>query len=360
MNRIKQLDGLRGIAVILVLLFHYLNNSYSNSESTYLNQFEISISKITSIGWVGVNLFFVLSGFLIATTLLNNRKSSSFFSTFYLRRFSRIIPIYFLLLLLYFFFASYFKYIDTVLFEKPIPLYHYFLFIQNFVMSSQGHFGPNALTPTWSLAVEEQFYLLIPFLIFYLTDKQLLFCCLLLMSTSPIFRFYSSNWYQEYTHFLSRMDAPCYGVLAALLIKNKNWWIFLKKNLFILFGTFIILIFLFLVMHFKCLNHSIISIVFFFALLGILELQANHFIYKLLSSKLFTTIGLYSYFIYLYHQLINGLLFLSFSKNLNPVLENHQDYLIEITALLITFILAKVSYKYLESKFIAFSHQYVY
>src|ERR1700692_1846026 len=70
-KRIPELDGLRGIAVLMVVAFHYVNNQLINS-NTYLGRI---FYKLTSVGWVGVDLFFVLSGFLIGTILLNNRDS---------------------------------------------------------------------------------------------------------------------------------------------------------------------------------------------------------------------------------------------------------------------------------------------
>lgn len=359
-NRLHQLDGLRGLAVLLVIAFHLLNNSYVNTHVLELNKLELLISKLTALGWAGVNLFFVLSGFLIATSLLNNRTSLTYFSTFYIRRFARIVPIYFLLLLIYLVFANYFKGVTTVLFEKPIPIYNYFLFFQNFIMSAQGHFGPNALTPTWSLAVEEQFYLVIPFIIYWLKDKKVMIVCLMMICISPTYRSLSNNWYQEYTHFLSRMDAPSFGILAALCVKNKEWMSSIKKYKFFLLSLLMLLVYLFGIMKFTYLNHTLIAVAFFLLLLCCIQLKSSNYWYKLLTNRYLKQLGYYSYFIYLYHQLINGLFFLIFDKHNNPHLSNFKAYSLELSALLLTYLLSRLSYKFIESKILTRVHKFNY
>ena len=96
-NRLAQLDGLRGIAISLVLLRHYYCNLVELNESSPWWW----IRKATTIGWAGVDCFFVLSGFLIGRILLRNRGSANYFSVFYFRRACRILPLYFLSLGIY-------------------------------------------------------------------------------------------------------------------------------------------------------------------------------------------------------------------------------------------------------------------
>src|SRR6266700_3179825 len=87
-SRVAQLDGLRGVAVALVVLFHY-------GSTTQGSRF---LWPIVSRGWVGVDLFFVMSGFLIGGIVVANRDATNFYSVFYLRRFLRIFPLYYFLL----------------------------------------------------------------------------------------------------------------------------------------------------------------------------------------------------------------------------------------------------------------------
>jgi len=90
--RIPQLDGLRGVAILLVIALHYLNDSEHGSFGSFLYRF----GSTFRLGWVGVDLFFVLSGFLIGGILLDAREAKNYFRTFYIHRFFRILPIYYL------------------------------------------------------------------------------------------------------------------------------------------------------------------------------------------------------------------------------------------------------------------------
>ena len=91
-GRIPELDGVRGLAIALVILCHYGAHQMTSTPGTALNFLHIALT----FGWVGVDLFFVLSGFLIGGILMDHRDSPRYFSTFYLRRVCRIFPIYYL------------------------------------------------------------------------------------------------------------------------------------------------------------------------------------------------------------------------------------------------------------------------
>jgi peptidoglycan/LPS O-acetylase OafA/YrhL len=91
-SRIAQLDGLRGLAILLVLALHFLNDSNHGPFGSFLYRF----GSAFRLGWAGVDLFFVLSGFLIGGILLDARSSSNYFSVFYIRRLHRIVPIFYL------------------------------------------------------------------------------------------------------------------------------------------------------------------------------------------------------------------------------------------------------------------------
>src|SRR5689334_529498 len=84
-SRVAQLDGLRGLAIGLVLLFHYGSTSQL-------------LWPLVSHGWIGVDLFFVMSGYLIGGIVIDNRQAANFYSVFYTRRILRIFPVYYLLL----------------------------------------------------------------------------------------------------------------------------------------------------------------------------------------------------------------------------------------------------------------------
>ena len=123
----------------MVVSFHYINNQLINSGS----RIGKVIYKLTSFGWVGVDLFFVLSGFLIGTILMNNRGAKNYFSTFYIRRVVRIIPNYYLLIGLFvmiglipFFSSDYFLTGNNV-----IPVWAYLVMVHNIFIAHLQNFG---------------------------------------------------------------------------------------------------------------------------------------------------------------------------------------------------------------------------
>jgi peptidoglycan/LPS O-acetylase OafA/YrhL len=149
--RVPEIDGLRGVAILLVIAFHYLEPVHRTAEGWLRDALAPS-----RMGWIGVNLFFVLSGYLIGSILMANRDSPTFFSAFYIRRFCRILPLY--LVVVAGCYAVHHLFVRT---PGP-PLYQYLTFTQNFWMAAKGQFGIGLLAITWSLAVEEQFYALLP------------------------------------------------------------------------------------------------------------------------------------------------------------------------------------------------------
>jgi peptidoglycan/LPS O-acetylase OafA/YrhL len=156
------LDGLRGIAILLVLLYHGLFSIHFESAPL------IRLTAIGKLSRSDDDLFFVSSGFLIGGILLDVKDSPHYFKTFYVRRAYQILPLYmavlgiFLLRLISFhLFRDWFGNPQP----KHIPFLSYVFFFQNFWMVFLGSFGLAFLSPTWSLAVEEQFYLTAPLLV---------------------------------------------------------------------------------------------------------------------------------------------------------------------------------------------------
>ncbi len=168
--RYPELDGLRGLAILMVIEAHYgivrtLLARYWGGLSEYL-------TPILSLGPSGVDLFFVLSGFLIGGILLDNKGASNYFRVFYTRRACRIFPLYFLFVIL----LLAIPYPSGLVFpadEVLLPSWTYLTFTQNIVMAKDGIVGAGLLGPTWSLAIEEQFYLVLPLLIWFVPRGKL-------------------------------------------------------------------------------------------------------------------------------------------------------------------------------------------
>ncbi|WP_223758403.1 acyltransferase [Myxococcus sp. RHSTA-1-4] len=206
------LDGLRGVAVLLVIAYHSLTGLRS-----------ASLGTLFQVGWAGVDLFFVLSGFLITRILVQTRERGAYFRTFYARRALRIWPLYFLVLA--FTFGVMGRLLPALAFDtQRYPWVLYALYLQNLW---QTDFGPAPINVTWSLAIEEQFYLVWPLLVFFLRNGQLralLWACVLL---SPVARF-AALWegaapIQVYTFTLFRLDGLALGGLLALGVVDGRY-----------------------------------------------------------------------------------------------------------------------------------------
>lgn len=147
---IRQLDGVRALAVIMVLMTHLW---------TYPIELPV-LNRFFAVGWVGVDLFFVLSGFLITSILLKSRRDERYYSAFYARRALRIFPLYFAVL---FFVFGLLPFLGSTVSVQNNALF-YVLYLSNFAIASGG-WQVFMLDITWSLSVEEQFYLIWPILV---------------------------------------------------------------------------------------------------------------------------------------------------------------------------------------------------
>ncbi len=172
----RGVDVLRGIAILMVVIYHGF--SYSFPYLTFSNRLAQGLFEATGIGWTGVNLFFVLSGFLITGNLIDSEQKPNFYSRFYLRRALRILPIYVVVLLVLWLTrqASGNFLVLCLLFMANVPG----LFLRGVAWTGYG--------PLWSLAVEEQFYLLWPFFYRRLRATGLAVFCVALILLCPLLR----------------------------------------------------------------------------------------------------------------------------------------------------------------------------
>jgi peptidoglycan/LPS O-acetylase OafA/YrhL len=198
---IPELQGLRGIAVLAVVVYH----CHPRLEGTW-------IAYASLWGWAGVNLFFVLSGFLITSILLGAREKPHYFRNFYGRRALRIWPVYVLLLALVYLEAPWF--IGPSVWDalRTAPWWAYIFFVQNLFHLAM----PPAIGPTWSLAIEEQYYFLWAPLVRFLRRPWML-CAVLgcALVGSPMMRLTQWKWLTP-THTLIHLDGIAWGSLLAL------------------------------------------------------------------------------------------------------------------------------------------------
>jgi peptidoglycan/LPS O-acetylase OafA/YrhL len=237
LGRIPALDGIRGLAISLVLWWHVTSLSYVPNHS-WLTRI-IDLGRFT---WSGVDLFFVLSGFLIGGILLDAVQSPSYFSTFYIRRAYRIVPLYAVFLLVVFavlhrYGASHPWLGDTATFP------YYVFFLQNFWMATTGSHGRIFLVITWSLAVEEQFYLTLPLTVRYVPRRVLYRVLVGVIIAAPVLRIVAAHllngkWLAAYVLMPCRADALCFGVLIAMATRNAEVWNKIVAHRGLLFTAF--------------------------------------------------------------------------------------------------------------------------
>ena len=211
-QRIPQLDAVRGVAILAVML---------HNSGTF--------PRLFAQGWMGVDLFFVLSGFLITGILVDTKQSDRYFKNFYVRRCLRIWPLYysalfFMLVLVPFLRPSE---ASTVFAARSSPWWAYPLFLQNFLVPTPT-LATGLLGVTWSLAVEEQFYLVWPWVVRYCSYSQVRRIAIAVICISPALRFYLSLHHVNiYSNPFCRLDALMAGALLAVAIRSES---FLPSN----------------------------------------------------------------------------------------------------------------------------------
>jgi peptidoglycan/LPS O-acetylase OafA/YrhL len=251
-RRIPELDGLRGIAILLVISLHYFyqNSPAPRQNVTLFDHLQVWFRMGAAMGWTGVDLFFVLSGFLIGGILLDVKDSPSYYKTFYIRRFFRIIPIYYLWILFYILLlltirqaaASY--YADPFIPSLKGGVLWLFAFVQGVRFDRYMTLGWTWLIPTWSLAVEEQFYLVAPILIRRLSRGALPFVLGSVVILAPLLRLWvrshwltsGANWDMAYILMPCRADSLAIGIFAALYWRTPSLRAWLSNRAWLLYG----------------------------------------------------------------------------------------------------------------------------
>jgi peptidoglycan/LPS O-acetylase OafA/YrhL len=304
---IPALDGLRAIAILLVIAAHFAT---SGQIPTRLQ------SYIFTVGKTGVDLFFVLSGFLITRLLLASRGQPGFLKNFYARRVLRIFPAYYGFLIFLYLLVPLFRIAQAPPFRVQIWTWTYlqnipqtfFPFQASNIWQSTPHF--------WSLAVEEHFYFVWPFLVKFIHPRRL---PLVLLGTIPLSILARclviAGGYNAYYFTPCRVDALGIGSLLALIVQNEKLFAAVSRwaprvlllalplcaaGLFLLSGSRLPLI--------QILRFTITALIYALLLLLVLKLKPGNLPESVLTHPAMTTIGKYSYGMYLYHLTIISLL----------------------------------------------------
>ena len=371
--RIPELDGLRGTAILLVIVCHYIapasNHSLGFWPSRILNAF--------AAGWSGVDLFFVLSGFLIGGILLDARDSPHYFRTFYMRRFYRILPIYYSWTLLFAvavliavnFFPGRLPVASADLLRLPVQIF----FLQN-IFIAMPHFQWIWFVVTWSLAVEEQFYLIAPPLIRFLSLRRLATALVFAIALAPLLRyllFVAWNPPSYLSAFLTpcRADAFSWGMLLGIAWRQPRFREFLRTRPVVLQRTFLFLFFGVAILLWW-LAHPLLNIVtitvgfswlaiFYSATLLLAISQPDSSIARIMRWRPLRWLGGISYCVYILHDAFNyfahGILL-----HADPQIYNLAGVAVTLLALVLTLAISALSWRYFESPLIRRGHNYSY
>ncbi len=221
------LDGMRGLAVLLVMIFHQL-------VMQPMSALDRAVASVAHAGWCGVDLFFVLSGFLITGILLDSREQAHYFRNFYARRTVRIFPLYYAVVFLCFIALPHAGQIfDSPLVTEKLKRFAatddyqwwYWAYLSNFAMAITGSFQHGVLGVTWSLAIEEQFYLVWPAVVYFCSRPALKRVCVGLILLSVALRFvlvFTRETHPMVPYVLTptRLDGLAVGALLAIAARE--------------------------------------------------------------------------------------------------------------------------------------------
>ncbi|MCC6251692.1 MAG: acyltransferase [Bacteroidia bacterium] len=368
-QRITELDGLRGMAIFATVIYHYTNNLINADASNY----HLLLKSLTQFFYTCLDMFFILSGFLLGGILLRYKNSPNYFKAFYARRFFRIVPLYLFLLVSVLIICLFNIGRGTTWWFNPeIPYWAYFTFAQNIFMGIKNTLGNHWLIPTWSLGVEEQFYLIVSVLIFFTSRKYLVFILLLGMICSPVFRYYyvtsgstAEAYPLSFSAFLHcRLDSLFGGILLAVIHQNAKAFNWVKQHhqiLYLLVVIHIGITFLFSIGKWHIQIYWVYSWFGFIYMLILLLVLAhpNNVFARLSRIPFFVNLGLYSYSIYLFHELILGLFFFLIPKKL-PQINSLLDLTMVVFCTVLTYFFARFVYLNFEKKFMAMGHSIKY
>lgn len=299
------LDGLRGLAILLVVVYHNFG---------FINYF--------FFGWLGVDLFFVLSGFLITDILLKTIGREHYLRNFYTRRMLRIFPLYYLTLIIFL--------LVLPAFHPPVPLDYYtdhqfwlWTYLQNWLYIFKNAGQTETLHHLWSLAVEEQFYLLWPLIILLLRKpgRLLVFMSLLLVSVMVLRLWVWENKIADLAYFnlytFSRIDGICIGCMVALLQRVNRTLLVRYTPVIVLFFAGVNFIFFFINRHNEFPYLAIAGYTTFAMLFGLLvneTVMGNTRLFNFIfSSGFMKFFGRISYGLYIFHWPIYLLCFQRFT-----------------------------------------------
>ena len=315
-DRLPVLDGLRGIAILLVMFIHFTERNVSAGVANSI------YTQVAGVGWVGVDLFFVLSGFLITGLLLDAKRAPHYFRNFYARRTLRIFPLYYACLLFWLvglplLFPPSSQYAQETLATLERQQAWYWTYLSNWRMGLDGQWPGLGLSVYWSLAIEEQFYLLWPAVVCFSSVHTLRRVAVALIVTAFAARlamvYLGANAILVYVSTPTRMDALAIGSLVAIALREPAAWLVARRIARQLWPIALLCLLAvwvtigeFSEYHplMQMLGYPVIGALFGCVMVYALSTQPGSRLSKLLSARSLAFFGKYSYAMYLAHLTI--------------------------------------------------------
>jgi peptidoglycan/LPS O-acetylase OafA/YrhL len=358
-RHLPALDGIRGLAIIWVVFHNTLADNFAPSGGPLH-----IVALLAHPGWIGVQLFFALSGFLITAGLLDSQGRDNYFSGFYAKRALRILPLYYAVLLTLLVIlpqVASFSGEPHSAFRDQASLW---LFVSNWT-----HSGPYGFAHFWSLAVEEQFYLVWPLLVYRLSPERLLTVCLWIAFGALLVRCGmrlegASSW-TLYTATPCRMDALALGAAGACLVRIPFLDHQIRRRLPLLGGaTFALFLLGIPAMRFydysriagETVGYTILAWCSAAMVTGVAMTDGRtpSWLSRGLRWPLLRSCGKYSYAMYVFHQLLHKLVSVPWiERHFGAHPSSEVVFAASVATLLASYWLAFVSYHGFENYFLS-------
>ena len=346
-NYYPALDGLRGLAILMIIMYH-----------------NFDFLPLSQTGWIGLDLFFVLSGFLITGILLQKKNSSHFLRNFYARRILRIFPIYYLSFII-------FLLILPKIISYPFDLNYFLAYqhwfwleIQNWLFILKPKGNNNFLNHFWSLALEEQFYLICPWVVLFIRKIQNLISfllgmlLLLLILRLAIWSFRLENVSYVNIYAFTRIDGLCVGSLLAIFRHQGN---FELKTINRVLGLIFFLLVFIVIPLFKVFFHARLpylacclfpTIALFWGFVVWSSIPRENLIFRVFSNRLLIFFGKISYGLYIFHWPINRLIKLRFEMGPDQLYHVGTTLFLAVISTAIAIVMSIISYYTYERYFL--------
>ena len=378
-ERMSELDGLRGLALLAVVLRHYVGEGVRR---VGLHPWQEHSSILTYLAAItGLASFFVLSGFLIGGILYDSKESKDYFRTFFARRVFRICPLYCLWFLLFLiglmvvgtnsgasseiplYINGRLSWDPRAIFNLHIPLWSFPVFLQNIAIKPTGGGVPIWMGVTWSLGVEVQFYLLVTLPIRKLNGPRIAWMAAALILIALIVRL--SIWLSGDFFVRSRLLLPCQadafglGILTALACREKAVWQWLSSHRWLLYGLLLIFGSGFETLYrypglIDAVGLTMIDL-FCTVVLLLLVVNPGRLEKRFFGSWVLVKLGDMSYAVYVMHLGISALLHYAFFR------ENQVGNALSMSVTALAFgvapLLAAASWHFVEKPFIRYSYK---